>query len=116
MGVHVPELVVIEARIIGSVAEPGQATSRTVAVDLKRRRDHVDSVDLLQHPIRPRLRVAGCCGEILHGRDGNPGERIEPVGLPASRLGPTPRGLLGRLVALYLDRLPIELAARSLPG
>src|ERR1019366_7856964 len=43
-------------------------------------------------------------------------ERIEPLGLPASRLGPTPRGLLGRLVALYLDRLPIELAARRLPG
>lgn len=40
-------------------------------------------------------------------------ERIEPLGLPASRLGPTPRGLLGRLVALYLDRLPIELAARE---
>ena len=43
-------------------------------------------------------------------------ERIEPLGLPASRLGPTPRALLGRLVALYLDRLPIELAARRLPG
>ena len=40
-------------------------------------------------------------------------ERIEPLGLPASRLGPTPRALLGRLVALYLDRLPIELAARE---
>ncbi len=40
-------------------------------------------------------------------------ERIEPVGIAASRLGPGPRALLGRLAAAYLDRLPAELAARE---
>ncbi|MEE6259845.1 DUF3500 domain-containing protein [Plantactinospora sonchi] len=37
--------------------------------------------------------------------------RIEPVGLRAGTLGPTSRALLDQLVALYLDRLPPELAA-----
>jgi len=37
--------------------------------------------------------------------------RIEPVGLRAATLGPTPRALLDQLVAVYLDRLPPELAA-----
>ncbi len=40
-------------------------------------------------------------------------ERIEPAGIAASRLGPTPRAVLGRIVALYLDRLPAGLAARE---
>ncbi|GLY24380.1 DUF3500 domain-containing protein [Micromonospora sp. NBRC 101691] len=39
--------------------------------------------------------------------------RIDPLGVPASRLGPTGRALLDQLVALYLDRLPPELAARE---
>jgi hypothetical protein len=37
----------------------------------------------------------------------------EPAGVCASALGPTPRALLMQLVALYLDRLPAELAARE---
>jgi hypothetical protein len=40
-------------------------------------------------------------------------ERIEPAGIAASRLGRPVRELLGRLVAVYLDRLPEELAARE---
>ncbi len=36
---------------------------------------------------------------------------LEPRGIAAARLGPTARALLGQLVALYLDRLPAELAA-----
>ncbi|HEV7827129.1 MAG TPA: DUF3500 domain-containing protein [Mycobacteriales bacterium] len=40
-------------------------------------------------------------------------EGIEPLGLAASRLGPTARAVLDQLVALYLDRLPAELAARE---
>jgi Protein of unknown function (DUF3500) len=40
-------------------------------------------------------------------------ENIEPLGLAAARLGPTPRAVLGQLVALYLDRLQPELAARE---
>ncbi|RKR92506.1 uncharacterized protein DUF3500 [Micromonospora pisi] len=37
--------------------------------------------------------------------------RIEPLGMSASGLGPTARATLDQLVALYLDRLPAELAA-----
>jgi Protein of unknown function (DUF3500) len=40
-------------------------------------------------------------------------ENIEPLGLAAARLGPTPRAVLAQLVVLYLDRLPPELAARE---
>ncbi|MDG4758203.1 DUF3500 domain-containing protein [Micromonospora sp. WMMD710] len=38
---------------------------------------------------------------------------LEPLGVPADRLGPTGRALLDQVVALYLDRLPPELAARE---
>ncbi|MGN9778387.1 DUF3500 domain-containing protein [Micromonospora sp. H33] len=38
---------------------------------------------------------------------------VEPLGVPADRLGPTGRALLDQLVALYLDRLPPELANRE---
>src|SRR5712691_4689810 len=40
-------------------------------------------------------------------------ENIEPLGLAAARLGPTPRAVLGQLIALYLDRLPAVLAVRE---
>jgi len=38
---------------------------------------------------------------------------LEPRGVPASELGPTARAALDQLVALYLDRLPAELAAEQ---
>jgi hypothetical protein len=38
-------------------------------------------------------------------------EGIEPLGVPAGRLGSGARAVLAQLVALYLDRLPAELAA-----
>ncbi|MGC4853418.1 DUF3500 domain-containing protein [Micromonospora sp. DT4] len=38
---------------------------------------------------------------------------LEPLGVPADRLGPTGRALLDQVVALYLDRLPSELAVRE---
>ncbi|WP_208760840.1 DUF3500 domain-containing protein [Micromonospora orduensis] len=38
---------------------------------------------------------------------------LEPLGVPAGRLGPTGRALLDQVVALYLDRLPPELAVRE---
>ena len=37
-------------------------------------------------------------------------EGIEPLGVARGRLGPTPRALLDQLLALYLDRLPPDLA------
>ncbi|BCB91533.1 DUF3500 domain-containing protein [Phytohabitans suffuscus] len=41
------------------------------------------------------------------------GAPIEPRGVAASRLGPGARAALDRLVTLYLDRLPAELAGRE---
>jgi uncharacterized protein DUF3500 len=41
------------------------------------------------------------------------GGRLEPAGLAASRLGPSGRAALDQLIALYLDRMPPELAARE---
>jgi hypothetical protein len=38
---------------------------------------------------------------------------IEPLGVARSAVGPGARALLDQLVALYLDRLPAELAARE---
>jgi hypothetical protein len=52
-------------------------------------------------------------GDIRSGTADRAAARIEPVGLSAAGLGPTARALLDQLVALYLDRLPEELAARE---
>jgi hypothetical protein len=51
--------------------------------------------------------------DIRSGTRPRAAEGIEPLGLAASGLGPTARTLLDQLVALYLDRLPPELAARE---
>jgi Protein of unknown function (DUF3500) len=40
-------------------------------------------------------------------------EQLRPLGIAASALGPTARALLDQLVALYLDRLPPDVAARE---
>jgi hypothetical protein len=40
-------------------------------------------------------------------------EGIAPLGVASARLGPAARAVLGELVALYLSRLPAELAARE---
>jgi hypothetical protein len=43
-------------------------------------------------------------------------QNIEPLGVPAARLGSSSRDLLTRLVRLYLDRLPAELATQLVPA
>lgn len=40
-------------------------------------------------------------------------DAFAPLGVPAGRLNPTARALLDQLVAVYLDRLPSELAVRE---
>jgi hypothetical protein len=52
-------------------------------------------------------------GDIRSGTRPHAGEGIEPLGVAASQLAPTPRAVLGDLVALYLDRLPAEVATRE---
>ena len=51
--------------------------------------------------------------DIRSGPNPSAAERIEPLGVAASQLGPTAKAVLGQLVAVYLDRLPPELAARE---
>jgi hypothetical protein len=52
--------------------------------------------------------------DIRSGPRPDAAERIAPLGLAAARMGPTARAALDQLVALYLDRLPAELAVREL--
>jgi Protein of unknown function (DUF3500) len=52
-------------------------------------------------------------GDIRTGTSPRAREGIEPLGVAVTGLGPGPRAALGELVALYLDRLPAELAARE---
>lgn len=49
--------------------------------------------------------------DIVSGPRPRAPEDIEPAGVPAANLGPPARPLLGSLLALYLGRLPEELAA-----
>ncbi|HEY2550231.1 MAG TPA: DUF3500 domain-containing protein [Streptosporangiaceae bacterium] len=49
--------------------------------------------------------------DIRTGTRPRAGDRIEPAGLPVGQLAATPRAALGRLVRLYLDRLPPALAS-----
>ena len=51
--------------------------------------------------------------DIRSGVSARAEDRIEPAGVPASRLTPGARALLGQLTALYLSRLPTVLAARE---
>ncbi|WP_172899128.1 DUF3500 domain-containing protein [Micromonospora coriariae] len=51
--------------------------------------------------------------DIISATRGRVDGRLEPLGVPASRLGPTGRALLDQVVALYLDRLSPELAIRE---
>jgi hypothetical protein len=51
--------------------------------------------------------------DILTGVRPDAGQQLEPLGISAARLGPTSAALLRQLVAVYLDRLPAELAARE---
>ena len=52
-------------------------------------------------------------GDIRTGTSARAPAGIDPVGVAAAALAPGPRAALGQLVALYLDRLPAELAARE---
>jgi hypothetical protein len=52
-------------------------------------------------------------GDIRTGTSPRAQEGIEPLGVAATSLSPGPRAALGELVALYLDRLPDEPAARE---
>ena len=75
-----------------------------------------DLVRALLDAMGPQVRSAAVVADqppadIRTGTSPRASQRIEPSGVSATGLGPTARALLAQLVALYLDRLPAELAA-----
>ncbi|MGW2625096.1 DUF3500 domain-containing protein [Micromonospora taraxaci] len=51
--------------------------------------------------------------DIISATRGQVDAPLKPLGVPSDRMGPTGRALLHQVVALYLDRLPPELATRE---
>ena len=77
-----------------------------------------DLVRALLDAMGPQVRSAAVVAsqapaDIRTGTSPRASQDIEPPGVPATGLGPSARALLAQLVALYLDRLPAELAARQ---
>ena len=54
--------------------------------------------------------AATAADDIVSATQPRADDRLVPLGVPDHRLGPRPRALLDQLVALYLDRLPADLA------
>ena len=71
--------------------------------------DDDDNVPIA-HRIR-RTRASQPPPDIRTGTSPQASQHIAPLGAPAAGLRPAARALLAQLVALYLDRLPAELAA-----
>jgi hypothetical protein len=98
-------------------ANPAQVSyaGRTVSRPLAPEEDLARALlDALGPPGRAKAVVASRApADIRSGPSPRAAERIEPLGVAASQLGPTAKAVLGQLVALYLDRLPPELAARE---
>jgi hypothetical protein len=93
------------------VSYAGQAVSRPLAPEEDLARALLDALGPAGRAIAV---VSGQApGDIRTGTRPRADEGIEPLGIAAARLGPTPRAVLGQLVALYLDRLPAGLAARE---
>lgn len=93
------------------VAYGGRAVSRPLPLEEDLAREALSAMDLAQRSIAVVSDRAPA--DIRSGTRPRAAERIEPAGIAASQLGSTPRAVLGRIVALYLDRLPDGLAARE---
>jgi len=93
------------------VSYGGQAVSRPLPLEEDLARELLAALDPAQREIAV---VPGQPPyDIRSGTRSRAQDRIDPVGIAASRLGPVARTLLDRLVTLYLDRLPAGLAARE---
>jgi hypothetical protein len=93
------------------VAYRGRAVSRPLAPEEDLAREVLNA-------LTPGQRSAAVVSDqapydIRSGTRAHAQERIEPAGIAASRLAGRPREALGRLVTLYLDRLPAAMAARE---
>ena len=94
-----------------SVWYAGRAVSRPLGPEEDVARGLLDALG----PAGRAIAVVGdqAPGDIRTGTRPRAAEGIEPLGIAAASLGPTARAMLDQLVALYLDRLPAELAARE---
>jgi hypothetical protein len=93
------------------VAYGGQAVSRPLPLEEDLARELLTSLDAGQ---RSAAVVSDEPPSDIHsGTRPRAAQRIEPPGITFSRLGGGQRALLGRLVRLYIDRLPAGLAARE---
>jgi len=93
------------------VSYGGRAVSRPLPLEEDLARELLAALDPAQRAVAVLSDQAPY--DIRSGTRAQAQDRIEPVGLAASRIGPAAREVLGRLVTLYLDRLPAELAARE---
>ena len=93
------------------VSYGGQPVSRPLPLEEDLARELLAGLDPAQRAIAVLSEQAPY--DIRSGTRSRAQDRIEPAGLAASGLGPAAREVLGRLVALYLDRLPAELAGRE---
>jgi hypothetical protein len=93
------------------VSYAGRPVSRPLAPEEDLVRALLDAMGMAG---RSAAVVASRAPDDIHtGINPRAAEGIEPLGVPAARLGSGARALLAQLVALYLDRLPAELAARE---
>ena len=94
-----------------AVRAAGRVVSRPLAPEEDLARELLATMDRQE---RTAATVAGQPPpDIRSGVSARADDRIEPSGVPASRLTPGARALLGQLTALYLSRLPDALAARE---
>jgi hypothetical protein len=89
----------------------GQAVSRPLPLEEDLARELLTALDPAQRSIAVVSDRAPA--DIRTATTPRAAERIEPLGIAASRLGPAPRAVLDRIVALYLDRLPAGLASHE---
>ncbi|TDC27887.1 DUF3500 domain-containing protein [Micromonospora sp. 15K316] len=94
-----------------AVRHAGQPVSRPLGVE-------EDLARALLEAMGPAARAAAIIADeapedIISATRARVDAPLEPFGVPGARLGPTGRALLGQLLAVYLDRLPPELAVRE---
>ncbi len=89
----------------------GQAVSRPLPLEEDLAREALTALSPAQRSVAVVSDRAP--GDILTATRPRAGEHIEPLGVAASRLAGAPRAMLERMAALYLGRLPDELAARE---
>ncbi|MEV0002796.1 DUF3500 domain-containing protein [Micromonospora sp. NPDC050980] len=94
-----------------TVRHAGRPVSRPLGPEEDLARELLDALG----PVgRAAAIIAGeAPADIISATRGTAPGRLDPPGVPRGRLGPSGRALLDRLVGLYLDRLPAELAARE---